>query len=190
MIDDMERFVRSPDFDARLVGLGLEDLESLAEHLLARIESIQAQTSDPNRTVEGLRQDPHEYHDWRHRAVGALRHSTRKYRAVRQRIRQLNVSIYNSRHRPGEFEGALGVLADAGELIRRRLDVLAPLDDWERSVLDAIRSTLIEARRARANGPCPVDAAVADPGRMRDSIRSTRGLIDPPDDDEEGEDET
>jgi len=122
--------------------------EAIAERqrLVQETKDIQAQMGNRNATdVEGRRIPAHEYWEWRHRAVHALR-------AKERRMAELKAIITAERQRASVATAgnlisgpvtAESLLASLAALVRRLASEGVDLDPEEQALLDAAQHLLV-----------------------------------------------
>lgn len=135
--------------------LTMEELERLRPELVASLQGIDAQLSDRNRRdlAGGDRIHPHEYHEWRHRAIKAKRIKTVQLQLVKQRLKDLNREVWNRPMVADGFQGPDAIIAGLREIVlglAGRLPGVLGFED--RLVIEAAENHLAGVRMSRVNG--------------------------------------
>lgn len=104
-----------------------EQGKEATETLLAELEHLNTQLGNKDFQIDGRRATEREYHEWRHRAVGAKNHLMKAYRAYKQRLKEIDDAELSDR-----------------DIIQALADKLAKLLGCTRQVV--MRDTLLELR--------------------------------------------
>lgn len=129
-------------------GRPVAELEAEWRKLVERAHSIQTQLGDMNKTVDGKRMGDREYHEWRHRALVALRCINSERRAYKDALKQARRRFNTDTPlRPAtELTTAQGLL-HAALVTLKRIASEVDVDDDEQLVIDALDRYLREQGR-------------------------------------------
>jgi len=119
-----------------------EEALAIRDEFVTRQQEIQTQLANKNRIdpSTGLRLNDYEFHEWRARAVGALRYINEDLRKVKAVVRKFSDAEWAAKNAGGGRTEKL--LVDAYVLLHRLAGEGVELDTSELALLDAIREQI------------------------------------------------
>lgn len=125
-------------------GKTIDELDLLRLEANERVLDIQAQLSNKSKMVDGMRVGSHEYHDWRGRAVGALRYAIARQGRIKLALKQANTRATARLNRdiPRDLATDRGLLHAALTTLITMAEDGVEIDPEEQELIEAIRARL------------------------------------------------
>lgn len=133
------------DVLAKFEGRPVADLEAVFRKRIEENQGIQAQLSDKNRChADGSRFSEHEYHEWRGRAIAALKHGVAEQRVLKEalKVARRRFNTDTPLRAANELDTPDALMHAAYVLLKRLVSEGVDIDDEEQRIIDALDAHL------------------------------------------------